>query len=318
MLASRWRPAVGLVVVLLQRCARHQQQVAGHELDAEHVTSVAGVEPHQLAGGAVAETVAVGVAEVPHPHGVIHGSRGHQAAVGAEGQAADGVRVAPQVLEECPRRQVPQLEALVLAGRRQVLAVGGEGQGEHRAAVPREETHRAALLGAPQAHRLVRGARGHVVRVGVEFHAVDVGQVAGIQPQGVGAAEGPEASRAILRAAGEVQAAGADVHVPHRVGVALEQHSVGEVAQIPVADGGVLRAGEQARAVRQEGGAVDGARMAPQDLHLAADAVLILRLGDGAAGSYEKHGGSPAQTRQVKRSNSNISLKNIYLNISIN
>lgn len=46
----------------------HQQEVAGHELHAQHVAHLAGVDAHQLAGGAIGGRAAVRVPDVPDTH----------------------------------------------------------------------------------------------------------------------------------------------------------------------------------------------------------------------------------------------------------
>ncbi len=266
------------LLLFLQRRARHQQQVTGHELHVEDAASAARVLSDQLAAGAVAGGAAVGAAYVPHPHRVVHGGGGHQTAVLTEGEAGDAVAVTPQVLEQAAGRQVPQLQSLVLSGRGQVLAVGWEGERQHGTTVPGEQPHRRPLLRAPQPHGFIRGAGGHVVGVGVEFDAVDVGEVSGVQTQRIGAREAPEARGAVVGRRGEVEAAGTDVHVPDGVGVATVQDGVREAVQIPEAHGGVLRTGQQAGAVRQERRAVHGAAVSAQGLYLTARGVLVICL----------------------------------------
>ena len=257
----------------------HQEQVTCHELNAKDVTGATSVQAHQLAGGAVSRGASAGgVADVPHPYRVVHGGRSHQAAVGTEGQACDGIRVAAQVFEQGPGGQVPELQPLVLASWRHIFPIRGEGQSQDGASVACEEAHRAALLGAPQSHGLVGRASRQIVWVGMKFDAVHISQVAGVESQRVCPAEGPEACGPVVGSAGEVEAARTDVYIPHWVGMTLIEHSVGEAAQIPIANGGVLWAGEETRAVRQEGGAIYGAAVASQDLHLAASTVLIVSL----------------------------------------
>lgn len=60
------RPMLLFCLLLCSSC--HQQQVAGHELDVQHVAGVSSVQSHQLVGRAVGWRPAVGVPDVPHPN----------------------------------------------------------------------------------------------------------------------------------------------------------------------------------------------------------------------------------------------------------
>lgn len=70
-----WR--LHLLLCFLLCGSRHQQQVAGHKLDIEHVAGVSSVHSHQFAGRAVSWRPTVWVADVPHPHWVVHRWRCH-------------------------------------------------------------------------------------------------------------------------------------------------------------------------------------------------------------------------------------------------
>lgn len=112
----------------------------------------------------------------------------------------------------------------------------------------------------------------------MELDTVNICKVPGVQSQWISAREIPEAGGPVVGPANKVEAAGADVHVPHRVAVASVQHCIREAAQVPVADGGVLRAGQEARAVRQEAGTIDGATVTSQSFDLTATDILIIHL----------------------------------------
>lgn len=150
------QPRLLLCFLLCSSC--HQQQVAGHKLDVEHVTGVSSIESHQFAGWAVHWCPTVGVADVPHPHRVVHRWGCHQAAVWAEGQTGDAVCVSPQVFEQSPWCQVPQFHPLVLTSRCQVLPIRWESEWQHRAPMARKKANGRPLLGAPEPDRLVCGA----------------------------------------------------------------------------------------------------------------------------------------------------------------
>ena len=67
----------------------HQQEVAGHELHTQHITHLAGVDAHELAGRAVGGCATVHASDVPDKHGVVHGRGCDQTAVWAEGEAGE-------------------------------------------------------------------------------------------------------------------------------------------------------------------------------------------------------------------------------------
>lgn len=94
----------------------------------------------------------------------------------------------------------------------------------------------------------------------------------------VSAGERPEAGGTVMGGAGKVKAARTNIHIPYWVGVALVEHRVGEAAQVPVTDGRILRARQQARAVRQEGGAEHWTAVTSHRLYLTAVIVLFIPL----------------------------------------
>src|SRR5262249_40417615 len=65
---------------------------------------------------------------VPHPHGAVVAAGGQARAVGAERQAVDRGRVAPQGAQGPARFHVPELDRRVPARRRQAGAVRAERQ----------------------------------------------------------------------------------------------------------------------------------------------------------------------------------------------
>ena len=98
--------------------------------------------------------------DVPEPHGAVVADGGQRAAVGAEGDLTDRVRMAGQRPDATASGHVPEADGAVGAGGGEPAAVRAEGDGADLVRVAVERREQAPGRGIPEAEVLLRQQAG--------------------------------------------------------------------------------------------------------------------------------------------------------------